>query len=45
LTASIFVISVLTRGLEAVANDPDRIALGFSDGRASMLVEEPLDFD
>jgi hypothetical protein len=44
--ASAFVTSVLTSGLEAVANDPDRRALGFSEeDRVSILVEEPLDFD
>jgi hypothetical protein len=46
LMASAFVMSVLTRGLEVVANDPDRRALGFSDkGCVSILVEDPLDFD
>ena len=45
LIASAFVTSVLTRGLEVAANDPDRSALGFSEGRVSILVEDPLDLD
>ena len=46
LIASAFVTSVLTIGDEALAKEPDRSALGFSepDDRISMLVDEPLKF-
>jgi hypothetical protein len=43
LRASTFVTSVLTIGEEALAKEPERRALGFSEDRVSMLDDEPVE--